>query len=105
CAAAARTAACRCGDAGGSSRRGHSDGKRFLRTARRARRVGGGRNLRTLLETDTRGTWLASVWRRPLASDGRRLVLGERRAVGLGHLPLRPLGLERGVWLDLGAAH
>ena len=38
---------------------------------------------------------MATLLRRALAANRRRVVLGQRRAVGLGHIPLRPLGLER----------
>jgi hypothetical protein len=50
-----------------------------------------------------RRRWLAPVLRRPVGLDALRLDLGRRRALGLGPVPLRPLGVHANARLVLGS--
>src|SRR5690348_5365424 len=66
--------------------------------------MGGCGNLRTLLDSGPSGPGLASVQQRPLGAHRSGMVLGQRRAMGLGHLSLWALGFQPGTWLVLGAS-
>src|SRR5439155_23036468 len=72
---------------GGGPGRGGSVRNRFLWAAQPVRFVDCDRILRTLLEANPGGPRLAPLLQRPLATNRRRLVLGQRRAIGLGPLP------------------
>src|ERR1051325_8391896 len=66
--------------------------------------MGRDRRLWTLLETGSSRGGLAPLLQRQLAAHRGGLVLGKRRAVGLGHVSLWTLGFHRAIWLVLGAA-
>src|SRR5207248_5658676 len=59
---------------------------------RSLRPLGGHPRVRLGLAADAGELPLAAVLGRPLGVDHRGVDLGERRAVGVGHLSLRPLG-------------
>src|SRR5580765_6726319 len=67
--------------------------------------MGDDRFLRTLLAARPRRSRLASLLQRQLGIYRCRLVLGQRRALGLGHVSLRPMGFRRPIRLVLGAAN
>src|SRR5207253_9962112 len=56
-----------------------------------------------LLDPGPSGNRLAALLQRPLGAHGSGLVLGQRRAVGVGDLSLWPLGFASPVRLVLGA--
>src|SRR5205807_8914859 len=57
-----------------------------------------------LLATARRRLWMGAVSAGPVGVDAlRRLDVDFERAVGMGAIPLRALGIDAGLWLGLGA--
>src|SRR5882724_11831699 len=67
--------------------------------------LGTDRYIRLVLVSRLRGRFLATLHKRLVAVDGWRLVLDERRTVGVGDVSLRPLGVRRLLRLAMDAGH
>src|SRR5262249_14927934 len=83
-------------------RRSSQRSRRLLRAAGGERYVGGSFTVRTLLVSGGRPRILATVLFRLLGLERLRLVLAKRRTVGVGLLPLRPVGVGRPLRLAVG---